>query len=117
MSELGAILQAWADKQPVQPVTDAGLGRALGVTRQTVGNWRAGLSRLPDPHQLRKVATLTGTDYRTVLEAALVDAGYLQRESLDGHQGHARPTGTRARSTRSRESHDLARDSGAVSAP
>lgn len=81
-SHLGSILTEWADKQPVQPVTDAALGRALEVTRQTVANWRAGLSRLPAPHQLRKVATLTGRSYQDVLEAALLDAGYLIREGV-----------------------------------
>lgn len=38
---------------------------------------------MPEPHQLRKIATLTGVSYRAVLEAALVDAGYLRREGLD----------------------------------
>lgn len=82
MSQLGDIIQEWADRQQVQPVSDAAVGRALGTTRQTVGNWRAGLSRMPEPHQLRKLATLTGRPYSEVLEAALVDTGYLTRESL-----------------------------------
>lgn len=84
MSQLGEILQEWSDRQPIQPVSDAALGRALGMTRQTVGNWRAGLSRMPEAHQLRKLATLTGRQYSEVLEAALVDTGYLARESLQG---------------------------------
>ena len=81
--ELGALVEAWRDRRDPRP-SDAWIGRKVGASsRSTVGPWLRGES-MPRPQQLRKLASLIGVSYRTVLDAALLDAGYLEeREYRD----------------------------------
>lgn len=59
-------------------VSDAELARRIGVSRQNLNLWRThGVRGLPARTTLRGIAAVTGRPYRTVLEAALRDAGYL----------------------------------------
>lgn len=79
MGELGRLIEAHRDEQQYPP-SNAAIGRAVGVTRTTIANWLNG-DGLPSPENLRRLATLLGVPYWRVLEAALVDSGYMPRES------------------------------------
>ena len=72
---LWAILQAHIDSQ-VYPPSRRQLAVKLGVAPQTLNNWHKGLTTLPQQEHLQAVSHLTGTPYRDVLRAALIDAGY-----------------------------------------
>lgn len=78
MGELGRLIQAHFDDQRY-PVSVKRFAESVGVTRQTVGNWMEGMSKLPTAENLRHLASELGLPYRRVLEAALADAGYLPR--------------------------------------
>lgn len=58
-------------------VTRAEFARRAGTTPQTVQNWIDRRTTLPRPEHLHGVANVIGKPYRVVLDAALVDAGYL----------------------------------------
>lgn len=58
--------------------TDSGLAQRVGITRQSLIQWRTGeLAALPKAANLRALATEIGRPYRQVLAAALLDSGYL----------------------------------------
>lgn len=83
---LWAILQAHIDAQ-VYPPSRRQLAARLGLAPQTLNNWHKGLTALPRQDHLQAVAELTGTPYRDVLRAALLDAGYPVEEA--DPPGHA----------------------------
>src|SRR6185312_12860513 len=57
--------------------TDTGLADRIGITRQTLVQWRNGeLRSLPTQANLRAMATEIRRPYRQVLAAALFDTGY-----------------------------------------
>lgn len=58
------------------------IARRIGVTRQTLADWRTtGLTgRVPKRSTLDGLAEALGRPYRVVLEAALADAGYLDED-------------------------------------
>lgn len=79
MSELLAIVDAYKDGHG-QP-SDASIARAIGVAPQTISSWRKrGLRDLPARETLIRMADFMRVPYRTVLEAALSDAGYAPAE-------------------------------------
>lgn len=74
-SRLGQLIEAY---KRVHSASDAGLADRIGITRQTLVQWRNGeLRTLPTQVNLRAAATELGRPYRAVLEAALEDTGYL----------------------------------------
>lgn len=77
VSELVALIDAYKDT--VGGPSDASVGRAIGVARQTISSWRRrGISDLPERASLIALADLIGVDYATVvLPAVLRDTGYL----------------------------------------
>lgn len=59
-------------------ISDAELARRIGVSRENLRLWRTnGLRRLPDRDNLAAVARVIGKPYREILNAALLDTGYL----------------------------------------
>ena len=88
MGELGRLVEAYRDRTDPR-VSDAWIGRKVGVGRSAIGPWLAGQSMPKAPH-LRRLATVIGQPYDRVLEAALVDAGYLLKESV-GNAQHPAP--------------------------
>lgn len=74
MGKLYDIIQAHIDAQPYE-VSVRQVARALGVTPTTVKNWREPRELLKKEH-LEAIARVTGTPYRDVLAALLVDIGY-----------------------------------------
>lgn len=53
-------------KRATGETSDAGFGRALGVKRQTVSNWRNGIA-LPDAVTCEKLAVLSGIPLNQVI--------------------------------------------------
>lgn len=83
MGELGALVEAWRDRRDPRP-SDAWIGQKVGArSRSTVGPWLNGTS-MPKPEHLRALASLIGLRYRDVLDAALLDAGYLEEREYRG---------------------------------
>lgn len=75
MGRLFDILQAHVDAQPYE-VSWADVARKIGVSRQTVLNWREP-NRLIQREHLRRISEVTGVPYLRVLDALLKDIGYL----------------------------------------
>ena len=72
MGELGQVIDAYIDNVGYR-VSDRAIGARVGVTGQTIGNWRKGLA-FPSQANLKALAALMGP---AVINAALRDAGYL----------------------------------------
>ena len=86
MGRLYELIQAHMDAQPYE-VRPADVARALGVSRQTVLNWRelkpnGWISK----QHLQGIAELTGVPYLRVLDAMLEDTGYVPKPRSDGHE-------------------------------
>ena len=81
MGQLGALIEAYRDRQKYRP-KNADLARDLHVARSTVGNWLDGT--MPKPAHLRALSTLLDVPYLRVLDAVLEDAGYLPRAGEPG---------------------------------
>lgn len=71
------LIQAHMDTQPYE-VRPADVAKALGVSRQTVANWREPSSLIEKKH-LQAIAELIGVPYVRVLDALLEDIGYLPK--------------------------------------
>lgn len=91
MSQIGALIQEFRDGER-GVVSDAEIARQCGVTRGAVGGWIRGLSSMPKPEHLRKLALYIGVPYDRVLQAALADAGYYGSRSVTGNAQHPTPT-------------------------
>lgn len=74
MGQLYDIIQRHIDAQPYGASVRS-VAKALGVTPTTVGNWREPRELVKKEH-LEAIARVTGTPYREVLAALLVDIGY-----------------------------------------
>lgn len=85
MGRLYDLIQAHMDAQPYE-VRPADVARALGVSRQTVANWREPTKLISREH-LEGIARITGTPYIRVLDALLEDIGYIPRSSPGGDRG------------------------------
>jgi transcriptional regulator with XRE-family HTH domain len=73
-THLGQLLEEYKRSHSA---TDTGLADRIGITRQTLIQWRNGeLRSLPTQANLRAMATEIGRPYRQVLSAALFDTGY-----------------------------------------
>lgn len=76
MGRLYELLQAHMDAQPYE-VKPADIARKIGVSRQTVLNWKTP-TKLIDKDHLLAIAAITGVPYQRVLDALLEDIGYLR---------------------------------------
>jgi transcriptional regulator with XRE-family HTH domain len=78
---LVALIDVYRDAHG-QPA-DASIARAIGVAPQTLNAWRKrGIRNLPDRDTLRRLAVFIGVPLRVVIEAALVDAGYMTEADM-----------------------------------
>lgn len=88
MGQLFALIQAHMDAQPYE-VNYSSVARRIGVSRQTLLNWRTP-TKLIDKRHLQAIARVTGVPYQRVLDALLEDIGYLReddgRDSDPGEQ-------------------------------
>lgn len=89
MGRLYDLLQAHMDAQPYE-VKPADIARKIGVSRQTVLNWKTP-TKLIDKDHLLAIAAITGAPYERVLYALLEDTGYLhaEPERIDNERGSA----------------------------
>lgn len=87
MGQLFDLIQEHIDSQPYE-VTMAQVARKVGVSRQTIANWR-NPTRLIDKEHLVKLAEVTGVPYLRVLDALLHDIGYMtpKIENRDDERG------------------------------
>ena len=75
VGRLIGIVQAHLDRYGV---SEAEFARRIGTSPQTVNSWRKrGIRQPPSRALLEQVAAITGTPYADVLDAALVDSGYI----------------------------------------
>lgn len=81
MSELVSMIDEYKDR--VGGPSDASIGRAIGVARQTISSWRRrGIHDLPERSTLIALADLLGRDYVSqVLPAVLRDTGYIDPDA------------------------------------
>lgn len=81
MPRLRAIVDAYT---AAHGSSDSWVSEKMGMTRQTLnGWWNNGLSTMPSPHQLYRLAMVTHTPYRDVLDAALQDFSYLPESAAE----------------------------------
>lgn len=88
MGRLWTVVSNYLDAQPLGG-SERGMARLIGMSPTALGNWRQ-LSRLPSVDHLRRLSQVTGTPYLDVLNAALIDTGYLIEEVV-GNAEHPAP--------------------------
>lgn len=82
MSELLAIIDAYKETHG-QP-SDASIARAVGIAPQTLNSWRKrGIRELPARESLQKLSQFMNVRYIDVLDAVLIDTGYMERPEPD----------------------------------
>lgn len=79
-TQLWGVIQAWLDQTQFPP-TQSKLGKALGLSRSAISDWKYGKSR-PTPEHLEALTvlfepTLGPTTRDRLLRALLADMGYL----------------------------------------
>lgn len=75
MGKLYGLIQDYMDAQPLGG-KPADIARALGVSRQTISNWREPTQLISRDH-LMALAQLIGVPYLRLLDALLEDIGYI----------------------------------------
>lgn len=78
MGQLFDIIQQHMDAQPYG-VSQRKIADSLGVSPTTLKNWRAPRELIAQEH-LRAISRLTGVPYLRVLDALLIDIGYLSED-------------------------------------
>lgn len=86
-TQVWRIIQEWMDGQLVE-VTQSKVAAAIGVQRSALSQWKLGQAR-PTPANLRRIQEVTRVPYRQLLDALLVDMGYLSIEELMEHDRSA----------------------------
>ena len=83
---LWELVEAYRDEQ-TYPVSVKRIAERAGMDRGTLGRWRTTRGqRLPEEQHLRAIAGVIGQPYRVLLDAALVDAGYLSEREAQPRQ-------------------------------
>jgi transcriptional regulator with XRE-family HTH domain len=81
VSELRGIVQAY---MATDDRTEAWVAKEMGISRSALnGWWNRGRTSAPSSELLRALARVTRTPYRSVLDAALIDYGYLPGEGSE----------------------------------
>jgi transcriptional regulator with XRE-family HTH domain len=81
MGRLFDLIQAHVDSQPYE-VTFSQVAKKIGVSRQTVLNWKTP-TKLIEKRHLEAISQVTGVPYLRVLDALLDDIGYLRPDPAD----------------------------------
>lgn len=81
MGRLFDLIQAHVDSQPYE-VTFSQVAKKIGVSRQTVLNWKTP-TKLIEKRHLEAISQVTGVPYLRVLDALLEDIGYLRPDPVD----------------------------------
>lgn len=77
-TRLWALIEAWRAELRFH-VSQAELARHIGVSRSALSQWKLGKAT-PSPEYLRALQSATGIRYRDLLDAILIDQGYLTRD-------------------------------------
>lgn len=77
-ARLWRMVEEFRDSQPFPPSIRA-IARQAGIAESTFANWRD-ISKLPEPEHLRAFAAISKWSYAELLDAALIDAGYVRGE-------------------------------------
>lgn len=90
-TRLWRLVEQWIDAQRFPP-SQAKIAEAVGVKPTAFSQWKLGHTQ-PKPEHLRKLAEVTGIEYRLLLAAVNADTGYLRDEELPegGQQGWVAP--------------------------
>src|SRR5688500_7614946 len=80
MGELGELIEQWRSKQPYRP-SDRKMAERLGVSPSTIGDWIRGT--VPGPEKLAALAAEMHYPYRRLLDAVMVDLGYLPEPGVE----------------------------------
>jgi transcriptional regulator with XRE-family HTH domain len=79
---------------------EAWVAKEMGISRSALnGWWNRGRTSAPSSELLRALARVTRTPYRSVLDAALIDFGYLPEEG----QAYGKPPAEKTMSDLERE--------------
>lgn len=76
MGRLWDLVEEYRDGQPYPPSVRA-MATKAGMHNSTLSNWQDNLRELPERKHMEAVARLIGRPYEVVLDAALLDAGYV----------------------------------------
>lgn len=83
LTQLWRLVDGWRRQQRFPPSQSA-LAKDIGVARGAVTQWKYGETR-PTPDHMRRLQSATGLRYRDLLDAMLIDMGYLPKER-DGNE-------------------------------
>lgn len=72
------VIQRWMDGQVIR-INQSQFAEALGVSRQTVSQWKSGEVR-PSPQSMRLIASVTRIPFASLTSALLIDMGYTETE-------------------------------------
>ena len=81
MGRLFDIVEAYRDRFAPHEPSYSRVAEQVGVSRQTLLNWRAPTVLLDKQH-LTALSELTGVPYQRVLDALLEDIGYLRADQI-----------------------------------
>lgn len=79
MGKLYDLVEAYRDRYAPHRPSERRVAMELGVSPQTLANWRTPTKLLAKKH-LEAIVALTGVPYQRVLDALLEDIGYLHEE-------------------------------------
>jgi len=101
MGQLFDLIEEHRDRHTPYPPSYKQIAERVGVSRQTLLNWRRP-SSLPTRKHLDSLAQIIGAPYTRVLDAALHDAGYLPATTHPGRRvqargGQVKPAGSQPR--------------------
>ena len=80
------------------PPSERAVARHMNIKPTTLNNWKhQRMTRLPEVEHFRAVSRVTGVRYEEVLQAALIDAGYLYDSDVatDATRAESRRSGGR----------------------
>lgn len=91
-THLWRVIESWRTSQPWPP-SQAKLAREIGVAPTAMSQWKLGQSK-PTPKRMRALQAATGIRYRDLLDAILMDMGYLpfNVKEVTGNAEHPAPT-------------------------
>lgn len=86
MGQLWDLVEAYRRRHEPYPPSIREIAAQIAMSPTAVGNWRDGLSRVPERRNLLRFADLVGVSYQRVLDAALSDAKFLPESAAREEQ-------------------------------
>lgn len=107
MGKAWGLIQAWADAQPIQDITDAQLARLIGFSQSNFPVWKNPKS-VPPRETIGAIAKAIGEDFETVRDAFLEDCGYFKKPTDEEMESAKQARKGRSRGRQAREEQDAA---------